>query len=163
MTPHGRPTDRRTGRRAVPSLEAVGVAVFDADGQEQGTCAEYALGRWNSGDYPTDVGTHKDVPIFVVDPYVDNGYGLRVGVELTLELEVTGRRYFGLLPLSEIRGLRDEQSGAVYTNAFTTGVLSPVEIENQWQRLDDGADSPSPVSLRITGLDCFAIEGKRQR
>jgi hypothetical protein len=138
--------------------------VFNDAGEELGTCVQYALNRWNEGRYPTEVGVHDGVPTFGVNPvYVDNGYGTRIPVELSLHLEVKGRRYFGYLPLQDIRGLRDEHTGEIITNAFTTGVLDAVQVENEWQRLKDGADPPSAVALTMMGLDCFEIEGRRQR
>jgi hypothetical protein len=138
--------------------------VFDGDGNELGTCVEVALNRWNEGEYPVEIGVHEDVPIFAVTSvYVDNGYGMRIPVGLTVFLDVKGRRYFGHLPLKEIRGLRDEQTGEVHTNAFTTGALDPVEVENQWLRLSADEAPPGPVTLTIMGLNCFEIEGRRTR
>ncbi|HEX6705094.1 MAG TPA: restriction endonuclease [Albitalea sp.] len=86
----------------------------------------------------------------------------RTPVEMTVSLDVMGRRYFGHLPLAEIRGLRDEHTGAVHTNAFTTGILSAVEVENEWQRLVGNEEPLAPVALLIMGLDCIAIEGRRR-
>ena len=138
--------------------------VFDRHGNELGTCEEIALDRWNKGEYPTEVGMHEGVPIFPVSSVcVDNGYGMQLDVELTVSLAIKGRRYFGYLPLQEVRGLRDEQAGAVHTNAFTTGVLNAVDVENQWQRLAADEQPPRPVTLTIMGLDCFEIDGHRKR
>ena len=134
--------------------------VRDEQGNGLGTCAATALGRWNDGEYPYEIGTHDDLPIFPVATYVDNGEGLQILVELTASLIIKGRRYFGYLPLKQIRGLRDEQTGAVTTNAFRTGVLDSVVVENQWQRLKDDEDPPKPVAMSILGLDCWEIEGQ---
>lgn len=134
--------------------------VYDEHGNELGTCVDSALRRWNEGGFPCEVGTHGNLPIFQVPSHVDNGYGLQIPVELTVSLIVTGRRYFGYLPLKEIRGLRDEHTGAVHTNAFTTGMLNAVEVENQWTKLAEGVEPPKPVAIRIMGLDCWEIKGQ---
>jgi hypothetical protein len=138
------------------------LAVYGLNGEELGTCLETAVRRWNEGEYPTEVGVHRAVPTFASEIRVDNGYGMRVPVELWVELHVTGRRFFGLLPIRDIRGLRDEQTGAVWTNAFTTGGLSPEQVETTWRRLEDD-EEPSPVTLRIVGLDCWKVQGERLR
>lgn len=135
--------------------------VHDADGNELGTCFETAITRWNNGEYPIEVGEHDGVPIFPVPTYVDNGHEMQVPVKLTVSLLVEGRRYFGMLPIQEIRGLRDEHTGAVHTNAFKTAVLSTDQVESGWQRLKDGEEPPKPVAMVISGLDCWEIEGKK--
>jgi hypothetical protein len=137
--------------------------VRDAEGNELGTCVETAITRWNNGEYPIEVGEHEDVQIFPVPTYVENGHGMQVPVTLTVSLLVEGRRYFGMLPIQEIRGLRDEHTGAVHTNAFKTAVLSPDQVESGWQRLKDGEEPPKPAAVVITGLDCWEIEGQKLR
>lgn len=137
--------------------------VRDSEGNALGTCFEVAITRWNNGEYPTDVGEHEGVPIFSVPTYVDNGYGTQVLATLTVSLLVEGRCYFGMLPIHQIRGLRDEHTGSVVTNAFTTAALSPEQVESSWMRLKDGEHPPKPVAIRITGLDCWEIEGQKMR
>ncbi len=137
--------------------------VHDVEGNPLGTCVDVAVCRWNNGEYPIEVGEHENVQIFPVPPYVDNGYGTQVQVTLTVSLLVEGRRYFGMMPITEIRGLRDEHTGAVVTNAFKTHLVSPEQIESGWLRLKDGAEPPKPVAVVITGLDCWEIEGQKLR
>ncbi len=137
--------------------------VCDVEGRELGTSLDVAMARWNNGEFPVDIGNHNDVPIFTVQPYIDNGYGTQVPVELYVLLIVTGQRYFGMLPIQEIRGLRDEHTGAVVTNAFKTAVLSPEEVESGWKRLNAGEAPPCHVAIEIMGLDCWEIEGQRVR
>lgn len=137
------------------------LTVHDAEGIELGSCLDVAKSRWNDGGLPLEIGEHERIPIFAVPPYVDNGHGMRVPVELTVSLIVTGRRYFGMMPISEIRGLRDEQTGAVVTNAFKAQLLSPVDLENQWKRLKDGEEPPRPVAVEISALDCWELEGQK--
>lgn len=137
--------------------------VRDVEGRELGTCLDVALARWNNGEFPVEIGQHDDVPIFAVPPYVDNGYGTQTPVKLYASLIVTGRRYFGMLPIQEMRGLRDEHTGAVVTNAFKTTVLNPDEVERQWKKLKDGEALPRQVAIQIMGLDCWEIEGQRLR
>lgn len=135
------------------------VLVVDGAGKELGTCLSAASDRWNNGEYPIAVGEYVDVPIFPVPVRMDNGYGMLVPVDLTLNLEVSGRRYFGSLPLTAIRGLRDEQTGHVYTNAFTTGGLNPDEVEQTWRLLGEAEEPPRPVALVATGLYLFEYGG----
>lgn len=135
--------------------------VKDTEGNPLGTCTDVAIAKWNNGEFPFEVGDHEGIPIFPTQPYVDNGYGMQIPVELTASLSVKGRRYFGMLGIDRIRGLRDEQTGEVVTNAFQTASLSPVEVENQWTKLGEGEDPPRPPAIHIQGLECWEVQDKK--
>jgi hypothetical protein len=135
------------------------IPVFGDDGTPLGTIMGAATARWNAGEFPTEPGEHQHIPIFSRSPvFIDNGYGARVPVELTVSLTVTRKMYLGKLPISRIRGLRDEQTGAVITNAFTTGHLIPAEVEKEWQRIEEGQELPFRPVMTIVGLDCWGVE-----
>lgn len=137
--------------------------VFDGQGNTMGTPMAAAIERWNSGQLPIEPGDHEDLPIFPVFPvYIDNGYGTRVEVGLTVSLRVTKRMYIGHLPIERIRGLKDEQTGFVVTNAFTTGHLDPTEVENRWTRVEEGQELPFKPAMRATGLDCWKVGGESE-
>lgn len=132
--------------------------VYDKDGNPLGIPYQVALTRWNNGEYPHETGDHENVPMYPVTPtLVDNGYGTRVAVTLYLSLKVTQRLFFGYLPIVKIRGLRNEHTGAVVTNAFTTGVLDAEEVENSWQRIESEKDAPVRPVMVLAGLDCYKI------
>jgi Restriction endonuclease len=134
------------------------VQVYDENGSALGIPYELVLTRWNNGEYPHDPGTHENVQMFPVSQtFVDNGYGTRVPVTLYLSLKVTQRLYFGFLPIVKMRGLRDEHTGLVVTNAFTTGSLNAEEVENLWQRIESEDDAPVRPVMRLVGLDCYDI------
>lgn len=134
------------------------VEAFDGDGKALGTSFKTALTRWNNGEYPTEPGDHERVPLFpAAETHVDNGYNLRIPVQLFVGLRVTQELYFGHLPIVKIRGLKDEFTGAVITNSFTTGVLSPEEVEKNWKLLKSESEAPVKPAARIVGLTCWEI------
>jgi len=132
--------------------------VFDHQVKPLGTPLEMALNRWNRGQFPTSPGEHHNVAIFS-EPVtmVDNGYGELVPVTLQVLLHVTQRIFFGYLPIMKMRGFRDELTGEVVTNAFTTGNLDAKEVENSWKRLDSGDEPPARPAMVVVGLDCYEI------
>lgn len=137
--------------------------VFDGLGNAMGTPIAAAIERWNSGQLPIKPGDHEDLPIFPVSPvFIDNGYGTRAEVGLTVSLRVTKRIYIGHLPIERIRGLKDEQTGLVVTNAFTTGHLDPTEVENRWTRVEEGKELPFKPAMIATGLDCWRVGGESE-
>lgn len=132
--------------------------VFDGDGGSLGTPVEIALKRWNAGEFPCEPGTHERIPLAPVPvTLVDNGYGRRLPVKLFLSLRVSQRIYFGHLPIVQMRGLKDEQTGQVVTNAFTTGHLDPQEVERDWKQLQLGEAPPVRPVMEVVGLDCYEI------
>lgn len=132
--------------------------VYDKEGNALGKPFETAVRRWNNGEYPYEPGDYEKIQLFPVGPtYVDNGYGTRVPVNLYLGLTVTQELFFGHLPIVKIRGLKDERTGAVITNAFTTGMLNAEEVETTWQRIESDDKAPSKPAARLVGLNCWEL------
>jgi len=132
--------------------------VYDENGTLLGTPFASAIERWNNGEYPTEPGEHEDVPLFpAATTLVDNGYGTRLPVTLTVSLMVKQTLYFGYLPIVKIRGLRDEHTGGIVTNAFTTGSLDHVEVEEKWQPVASETETPVRPALRFVGLECWSV------
>jgi hypothetical protein len=133
--------------------------VYDEKGNQLGTPEEVALKRWEAGELPIEPGEHNDIPNFPeAVTYADNGYGMRIPVTLTISLGVYQELYYGQLPLIKIRGLKDEHTGKVITNAFTTGGLNPEEVQKNWLRLEPGQAPPLPPLLTARGLYCWGVE-----
>ena len=125
-------------------------------GDSKGSILEIAAARWEEGYYPIEPGAHEKMSL-LPEPLttVDNGYGAQIPVTLTVSLYVTRQRYFGHVPVTELHGLKDEQSGHVIANAFKIKLLDPVTVQNQWLKLADGEAPPTPAALEVVGLYCL--------
>ncbi len=135
------------------------ILVYDENDNPLGVPMEVALKRWEAGELPTEPGEHEDIPNFPVTvTRVDNGYGMRIPVTLKISLSVYQELYFGQLPIVKIRGLKDEHTGLVITNAFTTGNLDPEDVQKNWLRLEPGQEPPLPPLLTARGLYCWRVE-----
>jgi hypothetical protein len=134
--------------------------VFDNEGTNLGRIYDVAAGRWDQGEYPTHPGAHEKVPLLPNSgsTTVDNGYGNQIPVDLTVSLFISRHRYFGHIPITELHGLRDEQTGAVITNAFKIKLLDPTEVQNHWLKLGEDEQPPTPVALEVVGLHCWGPE-----
>ncbi|AUW42077.1 restriction endonuclease [Rhizobium leguminosarum] len=127
--------------------------IHDPQGTPLGTPLEVAARKWGKGQFPTEVGDHEEVPIFDTDvTLMDNGYGLRVPVNLFVGLHVTSELYFGQYPILKFSGFKDEIGGGIISNAFTIGMLDPNHVERQWKKLDSFAQAPISPALVMTGL-----------
>ena len=126
---------------------------YDKENNELGTALNSAMEKWNEGRFPIEPGEHQDLPVFdTLEVMTDNGHGMMVPVDIHISLHVERQLYFGQYPIQQISGFKDEISGGIITNAFTVGILSPEEVERDWQRVDNEDDAPIPPVLALTGL-----------
>ncbi|MFZ0449894.1 MAG: restriction endonuclease [Desulfatiglandaceae bacterium] len=130
--------------------------VFDDKGNELGNIVPKALENWDLTQYPVEPGEHPDLPVFMgKTTRMDNGYGQLVEIRLAVGLLIKQQLYFGYLPVKKIRGLRDEQTGLVVTNAFTTGVLDFELVQKNWTPFEKGTKLPMAPVLSVVGLACY--------
>lgn len=126
---------------------------YDEASTCMGSIYDFAVSQWNDGQYPTDPGLHEMVALAGhMATKIDNGHGTLIDVTLTVSLCVTAQRFFGHLPVPKLRGLVDDQTGLVVTNAFTVGGLDPSTVMSSWQRLQDGEPPPKDPVLIAHGL-----------
>jgi hypothetical protein len=134
--------------------------IFDNGANELGSTLTNATKRWNLGLFPMEVGEHLDLQVFE-SPIVliDNGYGQKIPVEITVSTFVERDLYFGQLPVPRISGFRDELSGLVISNAFTVGILSPEEVERDWKKIDREEDAPLKPVISMIGTVLWGDDG----
>jgi hypothetical protein len=127
--------------------------VRDDQGNILGTAFDAAIEKWETGKFPVEAGEHKDLAIFGDKKVtIDNGYGTQVPVDLTASLIVRRQLYFGYIPIAKISGFKDELSGGIITNAFTTGIFDLDDVMTKWEKIKSESDLPMPVMLRLQGL-----------
>ncbi|EKN3779378.1 TPA: restriction endonuclease [Yersinia enterocolitica] len=132
--------------------------VYSVESELLGTALEVAQARWDRGVLPSEPGEHKELLIFEgATTQIDNGYGDKVEVTLTLTLFVKQNLYLGHLPVEDINGLQDEHTGYIVTNAFTLGGLNPDEIERNWQRVENVNSIKFEPLLKVVGYNCYGI------
>lgn len=134
------------------------LTVYDSNGNSLGTSLHRAQGKWDSGDLPSSPGEHEHVSIFEDrSVFIDNGYNDTIEVNLTVGLLVKQNLYLGHLPINEMHGLHDQQTGLVVTNAFTTGGLNPNLVEKTWTHIEDVNSLEVEPLFRLIGYDCYGV------
>ncbi len=129
------------------------VVAYDTDGNELGTPLDVAMRRWNDGEFPSAAGEHKSLDIFTTRAVMmDNGYGIRVPIQMSVSLFVEQQLFFGQLPLSRVSGFKDEMTGKVITNAFEFGMLEPDEVEKTWLAIKTESEAPIHPVIKMQGL-----------
>jgi len=129
--------------------------------KELGIPISVALDKWNRGGFPVEPGEHRDIPPFDQKTVLmDNGYCELIPMDLTVSIRVTQEFFFGRLPIKQLSGLKDELSGAVITNAFTTGILDPNDVRDNWRRLASPSEAPQQPVMTLSGLIGYDAQGK---
>ena len=59
--------------------------------------------------------------------------------------------FFGLLPITDISGFKDEIGGGIITNAFTVGMLDPEVVTKKWKLIAAEADAPIRPTMKLVG------------
>lgn len=132
------------------------MVAHDEAGDPLGTPLDVIAKRWNDGEITEDVGETGRIDIFGDQvTLADNGYGMRVPVQLYAHLFIEKRIFYGQLPVPQISGFKDEMSGHVITNAFSIGMLDPDVIEQEWQQIADEADAPVKPVIALRGVVCW--------
>ena len=126
--------------------------IFDVDGNNLGTPISIASDKWLDGQYEFEPGDYRDIELFAGPVMIDNGYGGRTSINLTMNLRVTQELYFGQLPISDVSGFRNEATGHVITRGFTTGMVDPIEMRKTWMRINDRDECPYPPMMSTTVL-----------
>jgi hypothetical protein len=126
---------------------------YSADGRELGIPLTIATQRWDNGELPSEPGLHEQVSIFDTrEVLLDNGYGMRVPIELYMSLQVQQELYYGQLPVPRISGFKDEMTEKVITNAFEFGMLDPNEVADTWLKINNETEAPVRPVILMRGL-----------
>ncbi|WP_238909499.1 restriction endonuclease [Achromobacter ruhlandii] len=125
--------------------------VFTSSAIQLPSPIEQAVENWAAGEYEPKAGEREE-PIYAVETYANNGCGMIVPADFAVRLWIRERVYYGQLPIDHVSGFMDDQTGKVITNAFTTGLLDIVKLQNQWKLLQPGEEPELPPFLRLTAL-----------
>ena len=134
------------------------IEIFNSKDEPLGTLIEIALEHWNNGYLPSEPGEHRGLDIFKNERIrINNGYGEKVEVAIDLNLAVSKALYLGHLPIEDIHGLQDVNTGNVVANAFTLGGLNPHNIRHNWENVISEESLPFEPLLKVIGYNCSGI------
>src|SRR5262249_49432836 len=126
--------------------------VSDANGDELGTPLRIASDMWLDGHFSSEPGEYRDLQLFDRQVYIDDGDGGKAAIGLTLNLMVEQELYFGQLPITDVKGFKDETTGEVITRGFTTGFVDPIEMRKSWKKIQRRDDAPYPPMMSTVVL-----------
>lgn len=138
------------------SVDPREIVLYDSNHNRLGTTEALLLTHWNSGELPSELGEHKNIPVSKVQTKVSYG-GQFLEVNILANIMVKCRLFFGELPLVQVRGFADEYRGQLITSGFTTDWLDCAEVERNWRQLSDIDEIAVKPVFILTALDLFDI------
>jgi len=126
--------------------------IYDELNNELGTMLEKSMSNWNVGIYPGEPGEHLDLLIFDTSEVItDNGYGMKIPVNVSVSLNVERKLYFGQFPILNISNYKNELSGGTIANVFTVDILTSDEVEQNWQKINTEEQAPITPVISLVG------------
>lgn len=132
------------------------IMLFNASQQKLGNIVEVLHKRWNTGQLPSETGEHGWIPIF--EGKTKTLYKGRFDdADISAKICVRNKLYFGQLQLIDIKGFRDEHTGAIATNSFTTEWLDAKRVERDWMQIVDPSEIAVTPLFVLTALDIYEM------
>jgi hypothetical protein len=140
---------------SLPQVDWGEVILHDANHKPLGTAVDLLKSNWNSNRLPSEPGEHVNIllneePLTIV--HNDSFFKVNVAVNIIVESKL----YFGQLPLTRVKGFRDEYSGCLLTRELTTDWLDAREVEKNWRRLEKENEIAITPLFKLTALDYYS-------
>lgn len=130
--------------------------LYDINEHQIGNPVELLHRQWNAGRLPSQPGesewfklTQNHEKVHTVGKFIEADIGARIIVR--------SRLYFGQLQLIDVKGFRDETTGAILTKGFTTDWLDAKKVERDWREIASLNEVAVTPLLTLTALDVYDI------
>lgn len=134
-----------SGPEIVVPEDAGGLILYRADGSTLEKAGNLILDRWYDDTIPKEEGDHDGVLLAKEAAFLKAGDQL-IPARVTAMVRVETVRFFGQVPLVDVRGLHDAIEGGLHTRGFMTDQIDMKVVEAEWARLDpDGALAVRPL------------------
>jgi hypothetical protein len=128
----------------------IGTRQFAADAAFMTNLKRRFLTRWNDGELSIELGEHQYTEVVHEEP------GLRVSI--TYKYIVKRRLFYGPVKLVRAKGIVNVTMGTFQTSGFTTDVISNADVEQNWQRVNEG-NIPFAF-MTLIAADMFPLPGE---
>lgn len=128
-------SDAGAFRMFLPPPEAMlDLELFGTDGARRETLGMLLKKKWHGDELPMELGEHPEVRISPPGTHVMTD-GSLFAVEVSAAIRVEQRLYLQQVPLSEIRGFKDELTGKLHTDRMVTESISLDDVLSTWPRV----------------------------
>lgn len=128
---------------------------YDKDENPLPPLVETMFANWFNGSYPIDAGIYEKQPIYkgTTLARVNLDSELKMPIDLSANVHVEQRYYFGHAKIEKISGFLDHKTGGVITNAFEL-LVDHDKVESTWKVID--AINNAPVKPLFVSIGLIA-------
>ena len=147
-------TFRASGEFRMRNQDPRAIMLYTERGGRLGVTANLLNRKWEEHQELSAVGDHAEVPLCDQRTFVKTD-GVLYEVEVRAHVRVRQQRFFGQLPLVEIKGFRDEAKGNIITRGFTTDKLDVVEVQKSWKLVKSLEELAITPVLTLVASDVY--------
>ena len=130
--------------------------LYDARERQLGNIVEILHKQWNTGKLPSQPGEYGWFLLTKERERIEHE-GSLFEVNIQTKIVTKSRLYFGELQIIDIKGFRDELTGAILTNGFTTDWLDAKKVEREWREIASQDEIAVTPLLTVTAIDIYDI------
>jgi len=137
-------------------IDPAALFLYRENGSEIDTALNLLIHKWNNNLLPVEPGIYEDIKLSDIPTCVKTE-GKLYHLDVSVSIEVERNLYFGYLPIKEIKGFKDEQTGGVIFKALETDILDVREVAENWQKIESEEDLAVRPVLTLRGIDIIAV------
>ncbi len=141
----------------MPNIDPRLIEVFSLAGEKIDTIGNLIKKAWNEGRLPRDPGAHEHLPLYGTELFTKVDDVIYGPIDISFSICVEKNLYFGQVPLIQLKGFRDEITGSLTTDSFTTDDLDIREVEKKWQKINSIDELAVTPVLVIIGTDHYPL------
>lgn len=141
----------------IPGTDPRYLEIYNKDGELIDLITNLIKRAWNDKKLPDEPGEHRDLKFVEEDAYFkvdDNLYG---PAEITANIKVCKKLFFGEVPLEQGKGFQNEVTGGFITHSITTSNIDVVDVEKNWRRLNSEDELSIKPALVLVASDVYPL------
>src|SRR3972149_3192806 len=120
----------------IPGTDPQYLEIYNKDGELIDMITNLIKKAWNENKFPTEPGEHRDLKFVEEDAYFKVDDVLYGPAEITADIFVNKKMYFGGLPREEGKGFHNEAIGGFITRRIKTKKLNFADVQENWRQID---------------------------
>ena len=141
----------------MPAVHPRFLEIYSSDGTFVDILQNLFSKAWNIGKLSYEPGEYRDIQFIQEEAYTKVDDSLYGPVEITADIIVEQKLYFGEVPIQKGQGFMDETTGGFTTKSITTRPIDFVDVEKNWRRLKSKNELAVKPSMQLVASDHYPI------
>lgn len=141
----------------IPGTDPRYLEIYNKDGELIDMITNLIKKAWNEKKFPDNPGEYKNLNFIEGEAYFkvnDNLYG---PADITAEIIVGKKLFFGEVPLEQGKGFKNEVTGGFITRSIKTTSIDVVEVEKNWRKLKSEDELAIKPALILVASDIYPL------